>query len=443
MLFCINTIHGGFIAGVIAFLLFWYVKTMEQEWLADAGSSLPGAIGMYGLSVGISCVGDTLPEPVYALLSGLNAATVGIIALAAVRLSERAITDKLTRFLVYLGGVMGMLYTALWYYPIIMLGAGITTLVWDLEYVQNTMAFIRKAGRKKHEQGKDPSDVEECSWAADSRSSQDLWKPLPPPPTYPSDNFKSPESTYRHPRPAPTPNDTRKPPSREFSSMTWQTGAGIITIFLITFILTLVLHALSSDPSRPYSLFKSLYLAGTIIFGGGPVVIPLLPSNIVSPGWVSPRDFLLGLAVIQAFPGPNFNFAVYLGSLAMVSKGLPSYLGALIAFVAMYAPGLFMVVGFMGLWRVLRDRAWFRAVLRGVNAAAVGLVFTAVYKLWQIGYLTAAVQAGSPLGTDPWLVAITGTAFVGGAWFGLNPPVAIILGGTMGVARYGLVKLER
>lgn len=69
---------------------------------------------MYGLSVGIAYVGSTLPTPVYALLSGLNAATVGIIALAAVQLSKRAITDKLTRFLVYLGGIMGMLYTALW-----------------------------------------------------------------------------------------------------------------------------------------------------------------------------------------------------------------------------------------------------------------------------------------------------------------------------------------
>jgi chromate transport protein ChrA len=68
---------------------------------------------MYGLAVGISEVGDTLPGPVYALLSGLNAATVGIITLAAVQLSEKAITDKLTRSLVFLGGAAGMLYVSL------------------------------------------------------------------------------------------------------------------------------------------------------------------------------------------------------------------------------------------------------------------------------------------------------------------------------------------
>jgi len=168
----------------------------------------------------------------------------------------------------------------------------------------------------------------------------------------------------------------------------------------------------------------------------------LLREYVVTPGWVSPREFLLGVAVIQAFPGPNFNFTVYLGALAVLGTAIPSYLGVVIAFVAMYAPGLSIVVGFMGLWRILCSRAWFLAILRGVNAAAVGLVFSAVYKLWQIGYLMAAIQGGSPLGSDPWLVAIAGTAFVGGAWFGLSPPVAILLGGGMAMGRWWVVRLE-
>lgn len=404
---------------------------------------------MYGLSVGIVRVGSTLPNPVYALLSGLNAATVGIIALAAVRLSERAITDKVTRFLVYLGGIMGMLYTALWYYPIIMCGCGLTTLVWDLGYVHAIGNFLKHIQRKPPEeksiQEKIISDLERGYWGNKSRSSQGLWKPLPPPPAYSTRDTAYSDGAFRNPRlvpPRPTPSDSisqHKAPPGDFGSMTWKVGTAIIVFFLVTFVLTLIIHAVKTRPSHSFSLFSSLYLAGTIIFGGGPVVIPLLREYIVTPGWVSPRDFLLGLAVIQAFPGPNFNFAVYLGSLAVAGTAVPSYLGALIAFVAMYAPGLFIVVGFTGLWRILRDKAWFLAVLRGVNAAAVGLVFTAVYKLWQIGYLTAAVQSGSPLGTDPWLVAITATAFVGGAWFKMSPPVAILLGGAMGVARYGLV----
>lgn len=423
--------------------------------MADIRSSLPGAIGMYGLGLGISKVGNSLPEPVYALLSGLNAATVGIIALAAVRLSERAITDKLTRFLVYLGGTMGMLYTALWYYPVVMVGAGLTTLVWDLGYPQKAGRVFRRPRPREDEQKRITSeDMEQGSWFNSSRSSEEYDKPLPPPPpAYSTRHSITSEFAFRHPRPVPqTPIHctvanpqrdelTKKPPissTSDISSMSWPLGTAIIAFFFITFILTITLHVILRHATQAFSLFSSLYLAGTIIFGGGPVVIPLLREYIVSPGWVSPRDFLLGLAVIQAFPGPNFNFAVYLGSLAVVGSPVPSYIGAVIAFIAMYAPGLFIVVGFMGLWRILRDKAWFLAILRGVNAAAVGLVFTAVYKLWQIGYLTAVVQGGSPLGTDPWLVAITGTAFVGGAWFRMNPPVAILLGGAMGMARYGI-----
>ena len=410
---------------------------------------------MYSLGLGISKVGSSLPEPVYALLSGLNAATVGIIALAAVRLSERAITDKLTRFLVYLGGIMGILYTALWYYPAVMVGAGVTTLVWDLGYPQKVGRIFQRPKPKADEEKRITSeDLEQSSWFSSTRTSQELDKPLPPPPpAYSTRGSAVSDFAFRRPRPVPLPpnhhspaysrhNDLIKknpvPSTSEISSMSWPLGTAIIVFFFITFVLTITLHAIIRQTTQAFSLFSSLYLAGTIIFGGGPVVIPLLREYTVTPGWVSPRDFLLGLAVIQAFPGPNFNFAIYLGTLAVVGTPVPSYLGALIAFVAMYAPGLFIVVGFMGLWRVLRDKAWFLALLRGVNASAVGLVFTAVYKLWQIGYLTSTVQSGSPLGTDPWLVAITGTAFVGGAWFKMNPPVAILLGGAMGMARYGI-----
>ena len=410
---------------------------------------------MYGLAVGISRVGSTLPDPVYALLSGLNAATVGIIALAGVRLSERAITDKLTRFLVYLGGALGNLYTALWYYPVLMLGSGLVTMLWDTGYLQALAGYLKSLLRKPTAKENLIHDIEKASWESNSRSSQGTDKPLPPPPPiYSVYNTSIKKDQFSHPRPAPIPTNRRttlsssdlpldnnksSSSSNNLTSMSWKLGSAIILLFFATFITSLALHATTKNPPQSFSLFSSLYLAGTIIFGGGPVVIPLLREYTVTPGWVHPRDFLLGLAIIQAFPGPNFNFAVYLGALAVAGTAVPSYLGALIAFVAMYAPGLFIVVGFMGLWRILRDKGWFLALLRGINAAAVGLVFTAVYKLWQMGYLTSQEQNGSPLGTDPWLVAITGTAFVGGAWFGLNPPVAILLGGAMGVARYGVV----
>ena len=99
--------------------------------LINIRDSLPGAIGMYGLSLGVQRMNEILPSPVYALLSGLNSSTVGIIALAAVQLAEKAIKDKLTRILVIMGAVAGLCYNALWYFPTLMAIGGITAVVWD------------------------------------------------------------------------------------------------------------------------------------------------------------------------------------------------------------------------------------------------------------------------------------------------------------------------
>jgi chromate transport protein ChrA len=230
------------------------------------------------------------------------------------------------------------------------------------------------------------------------------------------------------------------PPSNQLRLLTWKVGIYVITGFLFSFITVMTFRGLLKTPPRGVSLFANLYLAGTIIFGGGPVVIPLLREYIVAEGWVSPRDFLIGLALIQSFPGPNFNFAVYLGSLATAGSSLPSFVGALIGFLGIFTPGVIIVIGVMGLWNVLRSHRWLLSLLRGVNAGAVGLVFTAVYKLWQIGFVDADNQSGSPLGGDPWWVAITAMSFVGGAWFGLSAPFAILLGGALGMAWYGVVK---
>ncbi|KAL8786213.1 MAG: hypothetical protein Q9213_002901 [Squamulea squamosa] len=428
---------------------------------------------MYGLSVGISHVGSTLPEPVYALLSGLNAATVGIIALAAVNLAGRAITDKLTRILVFLGGGLGMLYTALWYYPVIMVGAGLSTLIWDLRWLQTTAHHIARSGKPSRGRRKTQAvDVERRSWLqistppntlGSSPPHYSLEKPLPSIP-HNSERSSLTELEDNHPPPCTIPvplsrfaimpstlsSSTTLPARTQLptttvasfpSLVTWRKGTILLVFFSISFLTILLLRALLPDiVPRAFSLFSSLYLAGTIIFGGGPVVIPLLREYIVVPGWVSPRDFLLGLALIQAFPGPNFNFAVYLGALATKGTSVHSFVGALLAFVAIFTPGLVIVLGFLGLWQVLEGRRWFQAVLRGINAAAVGLVFTAVHKLWEIGLVggQGAAGGGQPLGGDPWLVFITAAAFVGGKWFGINAPVAILLGGVSGITRWAI-----
>ena len=401
--------------------------------------SLPGAIGAYGLAVGISHINDTLPAPVYALVSGLNSATVGIVALAAVQLATKAITDKPTRLLVFFGGTAGMLYNALWYFPILMVAGGLSTIIWDYKWPHKAYQSVKCRARQNTRSEEEGNH--------DSQEMQTIVAP-------PSHSITSDSTTHRTtvqgnmtggplselPKDRVAPEHTSFPTaSFQPIRFSWKLGITIILAFFATFIITMSLRGTLHAPPRGFSLFVNLYLAGTIIFGGGPVVIPLLREYVVYEGWVSPRDFLLGLAIIQAFPGPNFNFAVYLGSLAVAGSGTNAAVGALIGYIAIFTPGLALHTGMMGLWKELRRYRWFTSGLRGINATAIGLIYAAVYRLWEIGYLSEDFKSGASLGTDPWFLVIAATAYTGGMWFKVDAPIAILLGGVMGMIWYGVV----
>ena len=170
------------------------------------------------------------------------------------------------------------------------------------------------------------------------------------------------------------------------------------------------------------------------------MVIPLLRSYVVDPGWVSSRNFLIGLAIIQAFPGPNFNFGVYLGALSLQKSEFPTVFGAFLGFIGIFAPGIILAVAFQSFWRVLRRRKWVVDLLRGVNATAIGLVFTAVYRLWEIGYLTAESTTGQSLGIEPWWLVVATIAYAATAWFKVPAAPAIVFGAVLGLCWYGVVK---
>jgi chromate transport protein ChrA len=417
MIFAINVLRYGFWTGLVSFFL-W---------------SLPMAIAAFGLALGVRDIGDELPGPVYALLSGLNSATVGIIALAAVQLSQKAVTDKLTLILVFLGATAGMLYNSLWYFPVLMVAGGVAAIAWDLKVIPKFWKSMRSSHANR--------DVE----SSRTEESTEMSRPQP-----------GSDVSGLHSRAAVRPlaetrNSSQEPHEAQHDSQeqhpqgprltrSWKIGATIIASFLISFIIVMSCRGAFTGENRGFDLLANLYLAGTIIFGGGPVVIPLLREYIVAPGWVSPRDFLLGLAITQAFPGPNFNFAVYLGALAVQGTPLPSVVGALIGYIAIFTPGLWLHTGFMGLWSTVRGIHAVKAGLRGIHATAVGLVFTAVYRLFEIGYLDSEVQDGGSLGRDPWWVVIIATTYVGGMHFKVPPPLAIVLGAVMGLIWYGVVR---
>lgn len=110
---------------------------------------------MYALSLGVQNISRTLPDPVYALLSGLNASTVGIVALAAVQLAEKAINDRLSRILVIFGACAGLCYNALWYFPVLMLSGGFATAFWD-GWGSQQIRRMKMAWRNRHNQPQEP-----------------------------------------------------------------------------------------------------------------------------------------------------------------------------------------------------------------------------------------------------------------------------------------------
>jgi chromate transporter len=129
--------------------------------------------------------------------------------------------------------------------------------------------------------------------------------------------------------------------------------------------------------SESLAVFDSFYRVGSLVFGGGHVVLPLLQGEVVTPGWVSTEHFVAGYGATQAVPGPLFTFAAYLGAVMVTGPGGAT--GAALALGAVFLPSFLLVIGSLPLWHALRSRAAFQAALRGINAAVVGLLAAALY----------------------------------------------------------------
>jgi chromate transporter len=130
-------------------------------------------------------------------------------------------------------------------------------------------------------------------------------------------------------------------------------------------------------PGHALAVFDSFYRVGSLVFGGGHVVLPLLQAEVVPPGWVTNEEFLAGYGAAQAVPGPLFTFAAYLG--AVMHQPPNGWRGAGLALVAVFLPSYLLIVGALPFWELLRGRTSFQAALAGINAAVVGLLLAALY----------------------------------------------------------------
>jgi chromate transporter len=187
--------------------------------------------------------------------------------------------------------------------------------------------------------------------------------------------------------------------------------------------LTFALLALSFAPVLPgaAALAAAFYRSGALVFGGGHVVLPLLRTAVVDPGWVSANAFLAGYGAAQAVPGPLFTFAAYLGAVAGVGPG--GVAGAALALVAIFAPGLLLLMAVLPFWNGLRTLSNARAAMAGVNAAVVGLLASALYDpVW-----TGAVRG-------PTDFAIAAAGFVALIVWRAPPLIIVILTAAVGIA---------
>ena len=192
-------------------------------------------------------------------------------------------------------------------------------------------------------------------------------------------------------------------------------GWSIAAIVLFFALLVVLPLAAASTGDHLVALVDAFYRSGALVFGGGHVVLPLLQAATVQPGWVGNDAFLAGYGAAQAVPGPLFTFSAYLGTV----MGPPphGWTGGLLCLAAIFLPAFFLAIGPLPFWNWLRTHPAMRSLLKGVNAAVVGLLLAALYNpVWTSAihgaadFATAvvAVLLLGPWKVPPWLVVILG-----------------------------------
>jgi len=164
------------------------------------------------------------------------------------------------------------------------------------------------------------------------------------------------------------PENTRFMVSKATAVIAW------VLFFGLLFGLPVLAHL---TKNQAFATFDSFYRTGSLVFGGGHVVLPLLRNEVVLPGWVSDSVFLAGYGAAQAVPGPLFTFAAYLGSVLSVAPN--GFLGGLLCLIAIFLPAFLLIIGALPFWDALRQKTHVQSALRGVSAAVVGLLLAALY----------------------------------------------------------------
>jgi chromate transporter len=197
--------------------------------------------------------------------------------------------------------------------------------------------------------------------------------------------------------------------------------AGLIALALFFILLAGLPILRSFELAQGVAVFEAFYRSGALVFGGGHVVLPLLRDAFVGPGWVNDDAFLAGYGAAQAVPGPLFTFAAYLGAIANASPH--GIAGAALGLLGIFLPGILILLGTLPFWNTFRQRNHAQAIVRGVNAAVVGILAAALYN---------PVWTNSVVSSRDFAVALTG--FILLTVWRAPPLVVVVFGALAGVA---------
>ncbi|WP_412519083.1 chromate efflux transporter [Staphylococcus simulans] len=152
---------------------------------------------------------------------------------------------------------------------------------------------------------------------------------------------------------------------------------GVISLSLFVSLLV-VLPILSATTQNIWiKMFDSFYRSGSLVFGGGHVVLPLLEKEFVPQGLISSDHFITGYAAAQAVPGPLFTFASYIGT------NIGGILGGLLATFAIFLPAFLLLFGVLPFWDSFKSNLYARGFLKGISAGVVGILIAAFYQpIW-------------------------------------------------------------
>ncbi len=199
------------------------------------------------------------------------------------------------------------------------------------------------------------------------------------------------------------------------STISRRAGAAWLAAFaLLLVVLPLVRGVVEG---QVLEIVDAFYRTGSLVFGGGHVVLPLIEREVVPPGWITESDFLAGYGAAQAVPGPLFTFSAYLGAAFGPEPNGP--LGAAIALVSVFLPSFLLVWGAAPFWERLRGVPAVQGGLKGIGAAVVGILAAALYDpVWTSAIfepkdLALALVAFGLLAAwrlPPWLVVLVAAA---------------------------------